>query len=71
MKKRPRDPNVLGKLIVDLATGQVAEVVAAKKDEQAAAMGRKGAASRAKNLSKKQRVEIARKAAKQRWKQDA
>jgi hypothetical protein len=68
--KRPRDPNVLAKFIVDLATGQAVEP-AAKPPSEAAALGKKGGKARAKNLSKKQRVAIAKKAAKARWKADA
>jgi hypothetical protein len=70
MRKRPRDPNQLAKMIVDLATGQTMEA-APKKLSAAAELGRKGGAARAKNLSKKQRVAIAKKGAKTRWKEDA
>jgi hypothetical protein len=31
MKKRPRDPNQLGKLIIDIATGQVPDRQDAKR----------------------------------------
>ena len=37
------------------------------KDEAAAAMGRKGAAARAANITPERRAEIARKAASKRW----
>lgn len=70
MTKRPRDPNQLAKLVVDLATGQATEPVE-KPPSAAAELGRKGGQARAKNLSKKQRVAIAKKAAKQRWREDA
>jgi hypothetical protein len=65
---RPRDPLQLGKLIADIATGQVEDVAADDgKDPAAAALGRKGGAARAKALSPDQRAEIARKAAAKRW----
>jgi hypothetical protein len=68
--KRPRDPNQLGKLIIDLATGQATEP-SPKNLSAAAELGRKGGAARAKKLSKKQRVAIAKKGAAKRWKEDA
>jgi hypothetical protein len=66
-KKRPRDPVQLGKLIVDIATGQVEDREDDGKDPAAAALGRKGGAARAKNLTAEQRAEIARKGAAKRW----
>jgi hypothetical protein len=68
--KRPRDPNQLAASIVGLATGQIAEP-SPKEPSSAADIGRKGGIARAKNLSKKQRVNIAKKAAKTRWSEDA
>jgi hypothetical protein len=74
---RPRDANQLGKLIVDLSTGEADEPAApapddSGKDPAAVALGRrgglKGGAARAKALSAKRRKEIAKKAAKARWK---
>lgn len=70
-RKRPRDPNQLAKAIVDLATGQATEPKPPQKNEAAAELGRKGGAARAKKLTKKQRVEIAKKGAKERWREDA
>jgi hypothetical protein len=68
---RPRDPIQLGKLIGDIATGQVVDAVDDGKDAAAAAMGRagglKGGKARAKSLSSKEKREIARNAAKARW----
>lgn len=64
---RPRDPIQLGKLMVDIATGQVPDAVDDGKDEAAAAMGRKGAAARAAGMSPERRAEIAKKAAAKRW----
>jgi hypothetical protein len=67
--KRPRDPNQLGKLIVDMSVGEVvASHETDTKDPSAVALGQKGGKARAAKLSKKQRVEIAQKAARQRWK---
>lgn len=70
--KRPRDPNQLAKLIVDIATGQVDDPDPDKgKDPAAVALGRKGGLkggkARAKKLTAKQRSAIAKKAAKARW----
>lgn len=64
---RPRDPLALAKLIGDIATGQLVDVVDDEKNETAAAMGRKGAASRAASLTPERRSEIARKASASRW----
>ena len=64
---RPRDPIALAKLIGDIATGQVVDAVEDGKDPGAAAMGRKGAAARARNLTPERRAEIARKGAATRW----
>ncbi len=65
---RPRDPIQLGKLMVDIATGQVPDAVDDGKDAGAAAMGRKGAAARAAAMTPERRAEIAKKAAAKRWK---
>jgi hypothetical protein len=70
-RKRPRDPNQLGKLIIDIATGQIEDRPPTPeeqgKDPAAVALGRKGGAARAKKTSAKERSEIARKAARKRW----
>jgi hypothetical protein len=71
-RKRPRDPNQLGKLIVDLATGEAAEQSPdVGKDPAAVALGRrgglKGGRARAASLSAQQRSESARAAAQARW----
>ena len=69
--KRPRDPNQLGKLIVDLSVGEADDSKNlpddSGKDPAAMALGKKGGKARAKALSAKKRVEIARNAAKARW----
>ncbi len=73
--KRPRDPNQLAKLIVDLASGQVVDQDQPppdpNKDPAAVSLGRrgglKGGAARAASLTPEQRSEIAKKAADKRW----
>lgn len=72
-RKRPRDPNQLGKLIVDLATGEANDPDPNEgKDPAAVALGRKGGLkggkARAANMTANQRSEAARKAAQARWK---
>lgn len=73
--KRPRDPNQLAKMIVDMATGEIPPDAKAGdgKNPAAVALGRlgglKGGTARAKSLSKKKRSEIAKKAAVARWTQ--
>jgi hypothetical protein len=66
--KRPRDPNQLAKLIVDISTESVEEKHASTKPSKGRAGGLKGGVVRAQRLTKKRRVEIAKKAAKTRWK---
>jgi len=71
--KRPRDPNQLGKAIIDIATGERPETDPdAGKDAAAVALGRKGGlkggAARAASMTPEQRAEIAKKAAAARWK---
>lgn len=75
-KKRPRDPNQLGKMIVDISVGEVEDrrPTPAEEGKEDAAVkrgqlgGLKGGRARAAKLSKARRVEIARKAARTRWK---
>lgn len=64
---RPRDPIQLGKLIVDIATGQISDAKEGKS-EAAIARGKKGGPARAGTLSPEERSEIARIAAQARWK---
>jgi hypothetical protein len=66
-KKRPRDPVQLGKLIVDIATGQTEDREDDGKNAAAAELGRKGGTARAAKLSPEERSEIARKGATTRW----
>ena len=53
-----------------IATGEVEETAAAPLSA-AAELGAKGGKARAKSLSKKKRSEIAKKAAKTRWRENA
>lgn len=68
-QKRPGD--VIGNAIkiAKIATGEEEEVSSEDgKDKAAQSLGRKGGNARASKLSKKKRVEIAKKAATTRWK---
>lgn len=72
LKRRPRDPIQLAKLIGDIATGQVQDEadngpnpVASEYMRQG---GLKGGRARAEKLTPMQRAEIARVAALARWK---
>ena len=70
--KRPRDPIQLAKLIGDIATGQVDDAAPDDgRDSAASALGRlgglKGGAARSRTLTPERRAEIARAAAKSRW----
>ena len=77
-RKRPRDPNQLAKRIVAIATGEQQDNLSTTEQERknpaAVALGRlgglKGGKARAATLSKSRRAEIARRAAKARWKND-
>jgi hypothetical protein len=71
-RKRSRDPNELGKQLVDEATGDAERYDPdAGKDPAAVALGRKGGLkggrARADRLTPEQRSEAARKAARARW----
>lgn len=73
--KRPRDLNKLAKFIVDLTTNENPEPEEqTTKNPAAVALGRlgglKGGKVRAERLSAKRRKEIAKEAAKARWKKD-
>jgi hypothetical protein len=78
-KKRPRDFSQAAKLVIDIATGQVEDrpPTAEEQGKDPAAVkrgtvgGKKGGPARALTLSKPRRVEIAKKAAKTRWKTSA
>jgi hypothetical protein len=68
---RPRDPNQLPHLMVQLATGESVDPVPPKKNLAAVELGRLGGLSGGKarkaKLSKERRSQIARKAALARW----
>jgi hypothetical protein len=68
---RPRDPIQLGKLMVDIATGQVPDAVDDGKDAAAVARGRaggiKGGASQIADLSPEERRALGATAAAARW----
>ena len=68
--KRPRDPNQLAKLIVDIATGEVQDDVSEKKKSPPRGRkgGLKGGKARARCLTPQEREDIARLAARARWK---
>jgi hypothetical protein len=70
-RKRPRDFSQAGKLVIDIATGQVEDRPPTPeergKDPAAAALGRKGGAARAANLDRERRRQIAKQAAEKRW----
>jgi hypothetical protein len=70
MAKRPRDPNELAKLIVDIATGETDDTVSESKRHPSPKRhgGLKGGKARAKSLSPAERADIARTAAQARWK---
>ena len=67
--KRPRDPNELAKLVVDIATGEANDNVV--QESPMAKIGRtggkKGGVARASSLSPERRQQIAKQAAAARW----
>jgi hypothetical protein len=71
-RKRPRDPNQLAKLVVDIATDEADDQPeGTDKDPAAVALGRKGGLkggkARAAKMTPEQRSESARRAAQARW----
>ena len=74
--RRPRDPNQLGKLILDITTGEVDDPDPdAGKDPAAVALGRKGGLkggkARAASMTPEERSEAAKIAARARWAKDS
>jgi hypothetical protein len=71
LKKRPRDPLALAKLIGDIATGQIKHAEPDTRNPAAVELGRlggiRGGKARAQKLTPEQRKEIAQKAAQRRW----
>ncbi len=67
-QKRPADVISNAVHVMKIATGEIDETLTEDgKNAAAVALGRKGGAARAKGLTKARRVEIAKKAAKSRW----
>jgi hypothetical protein len=65
---RPRDPNQLAKLIVEIATGEKTETLPPEPAPEGQVRGGKiGGKARAEKLSPEERSAIASKAAKARW----
>ena len=71
-EKRPADVIGAAVKVMKIATGEIEETTDADdgKNKAAQALGRLGGRARAKKLSKKQRADIASKAAKARWQKD-
>lgn len=71
-KRPPKDANELAKYILDVTTGDADKIEPPKKNPHALALSKlgasKGGTARAANLSSKRRSNIAKKAAKARWK---
>jgi hypothetical protein len=71
MAKRPRDPNQLAKQIVDIAIGESEDTVSESKrhpKKRGRSGGLKGGKARAQQLTPQEREDIARLAARARWK---
>lgn len=66
--KRPRDPNQLAKMMVDIATGEADQPERTPTEKRASKAGSVGGPARAKALTPAQRSEIASIAASARWK---
>jgi len=66
--KRPRDPNQLAKLMVDIASGEEQDCRPTEEQRKLAAAKRKGGKARARSLTPQERSEIASAAAAARWK---
>lgn len=71
-EKRPADVNQRAVMIAKIATGEIEDARPTAESEgknpAAVALGRMGGKARAEGMSAKRRREIARKAAKSRWK---
>ncbi len=67
-QKRPADVVGAAVKVMKIATGEIEEDIDDDgKDKAAVALGRKGGKARAEKLTKRQRQEIAQKAAAKRW----
>jgi hypothetical protein len=71
--KRPRDPNQLAKMMLDIVTGEVPDPVSEKKKNPSKRRigGLAGGKARAESLSPQKRKEIAKKAARTRWNKES
>ena len=68
-EKRPADVNKRAVMIARIATGEIEDRVTDDgKNAAAVALGRMGGKARAEGMTAKRRKEIAKKAAKSRWK---
>jgi hypothetical protein len=69
-QKRPADAIARAVKIAKIATGEIEEDTPADdgKDKAAQSLGRRGGKARAEKMSPERRAEIAKKAAKTRWK---
>ncbi|MBT6094702.1 MAG: hypothetical protein HOH04_07450 [Rhodospirillaceae bacterium] len=68
--KRPRDPNQLAKLVVNIATNQQKDGDIETDTSAQSQGGKRGGAARAASLTPEQREDNARLAAEARWKKD-
>lgn len=73
--KRPRDPNQLAKLVVEISTGNAQDDASESTAETGAAKlgrlgGLRGGRARAEKLTPRERSDIARAAAAARWSRD-
>ena len=67
-ERRPADVNARAVMIAKIATGEIEDVTTEDgKNAAAVALGRRGGKARADGMSAKKRKEIAKKAAKARW----
>ena len=66
--KRPRNPNQLAKLIVDLSVGEIQEMPESARARAGRLGGIKGGRARAEALDPRKRKQIAKMAAAARWK---
>jgi len=71
-ERRPADVNARAVMVAKIATGEIEDTRPTPESEgknpAAVALGRMGGKARAEGMSAKQRKEIAKKAAKARWK---
>jgi hypothetical protein len=71
-EKRPADVNARAVMIAKIATGEIEDVTTEDgKNAAAVALGRMGGKARAAGMSAKKRQEIAKKAAKARWRSNS